>query len=56
MTVRGDFNFVTDGDVRVKGMRVVKNMDDLLFYLSTLEGAVKELERFLEFCEAKNFK
>ena len=50
------FNFVTDGDVRVIGMRVVKNMDDLLFYHSTLEGVVKELERFLEFCEAKNLK
>ena len=35
---------------------MVKNMDDLLFYHPTLEGAVKELERFLEFCKAKNLK
>ena len=38
------FNFTTDGDLRVNGMRVVKNMDDVLFYHSTLEGAIKELE------------
>ena len=48
------FNYVTDGYVRVNEMRVVKNMDDLLlFYHSTLEGGVKELECFLEFCEVK---
>ena len=41
------FNYTTDGDMRVNGMRVVKNMDDLLFYHPTLEGAVKELENFL---------
>ena len=50
------FNYTTDGDVRVNGMRVVKNMDDLLFYHPTLEGAVKELESFLKFCKAKNLK
>ena len=49
-------NHVTDGDMRVNGMRVVKNMDDLLFYHPTLEGAVEELESFLKFCEAKNLK
>ena len=31
-------------------------MDDLLFYHSTLDAAVKEFERFLEFCEAKNLE
>ena len=50
------FNYSTEGDMRVNGMRVVKNMDDLLFYHPTLEGAVKELESFLKFCKAKNFK
>ena len=50
------FNFTTDGDVRVNGMRVVKNMDDLLFYHSTLEGVMKELEKFLVFCKEKNLK
>ena len=50
------FNFTTDGDLRVNGMRVVKNMDDVLFYHSTLEGAIKELEKFLEFCKKKNLK
>ena len=50
------FNYTTDGDLRLNGMRVVKNMDDVLFYHSTLEGAIKELERFLEFCRKKNLK
>ena len=50
------FNYATDGDVRVNGMRVVKNMDDLLFYHSTLEGVLKEFERFLVFCREKNLK
>ena len=47
------FNYTTDGDLRLNGMRVVKNMDDVLFYHSTLEGAINELERFLEFCKKK---
>ena len=42
------FNYTTDGDMRVNGMRVVKNMDDLLFYHKTLERAIKELESFLK--------
>ena len=46
----------TDGDLRLNGMRVVKNMDDVLFFHSTLEEAIKELERFLEFCRKKNLK
>ena len=50
------FNYTTDGDMRVNGMRVVKNIDDLLFYHRTLEGAIKELESFLKFCVAKNLK
>ena len=50
------FNFTTDGDISVNGMRVVKNMDDLLFYHKTLEGAIKELESFLKICVAKNLK
>ena len=50
------FNYTTDGDLRLNGMRVVKNMDDVLFYHSTLEGAIKELERFLGFCRKKNLK
>ena len=50
------FNFTTDGYMRVNGMRVVKNMGDLLFYHKTLEGAIKELESFLKFCVAKNLK
>ena len=49
-------NYTTDGDMRVNGIRVVKNMHDLLFYHPTLEGAVKELESFLKFCKAKNLK
>ena len=40
----------------MNGIRVVKNMDDLLFYHSTLEGVIKELERFLVFCREKNLK
>ena len=31
-------------------------MDDLLFYHSTLEGVMKELEKFLVFCKEKNLK
>ena len=44
------------GDLRLNGMRVVKNMDDVLFYHSTLEGAIKELAKFIEFCKKKNLK
>ena len=54
--VQGMFNYTTDGDLRLNGMRVVKNMDDVLFFHSTLEGAIKELERLLEFCRKKNLK
>ena len=31
-------------------------MDDLLFFHSTLEGVIKELEQFLAFCKEKNLK
>ena len=51
-----NFNFLSDGDLRINGRNCIKNMDDLLIYSDTSEGLKKELEMFLAQCKKKNLK
>ena len=36
------FNLLTDGDLRIKGLKTIKNMDDILIFSDTLEGLKRE--------------
>ena len=50
------FNYLTNGDLRINGLNCIKNMDDFLICLDTLEGLKGELEISLEMCKKKNLR